>query len=113
MALRLASGNEYFYTDEFKTIVRSCKEILIARAQFVPIASDSLKFGYQHNFHKFLREYGGGMSLTEVPEDMIWAISFINGMEDPTSGFNHLDGILYITKEDVLAITQVARVIRE
>lgn len=113
MTLSLASGNNYFYTDEYKVIVRSCKEILIARAQYIPIASDSLKLAYQHNFHKFLREFGNGMSLTEIPEDMIWTISFINNMEDPTSGFMEKDSILYVTKEDVLAISQSARVIRE
>lgn len=113
MALTVAAGNDYFYTDQYKVVVRSCKEILIARARFIPIMSNSLKHAYQHNFHKFLREFGAGQALTDIPEDMIWTISFINGMEDPTSGFSTMEGILYVTKEDVLAITQVARVIRE
>lgn len=112
MALRLAHGNDYFYTDEFRTIVRSCKEILVERSSPVPITDRGRLFAYRHNFHKFLREYGGD-ALTKISEDMIWVISYINDIEDPTQDFSHLAFVRMVTREDLLAITQSARVVRE
>lgn len=112
MALRLAHGNEYFYTEDFRTIVRSCKEILVGRASPVPITDRGRLFAYRHNFHKFLREYGGD-TLARISEDMIWVISYINDIEDPTQDFSNMQFVLMVTREDLLAITQSARVVRE
>lgn len=112
MALTLTYGNPYFYTDEFKVIARSCKEILIERAQQIPILDKAQQYAYRTNFHKYLREFGDSPVL-QIPEDLIWVTSFINGMEDPTSGFGHLEILLLVTREDLLLITQAQRVVRE
>lgn len=113
MPLRITSGNDYFYTEEFKVIVRSCKEILQARASSVPIVDIGKKFAYRHNFYKFLREYGAGTITERVAEDMMWVIGFINDIDDPTADFSHLSEIKMITREDLLMITQTNRVQRE
>lgn len=112
MSLTLSYGNEYFYTDEFKNIVRSCKEILIEQATKVPITDKAKQFAYRHNFHKYLREFSDGYA-NKIPEDIIWAVSFINGIEDPTKDFSHLEILYFITHEDLLMMTQTTRVIRE
>ena len=111
MPISLNSGNPFFYTEEYKTIIRSCKEILLSRASFSPFVDDSLRFAYRNNFHKLLRRMGGMSSL--IPEDMIWTISYLNGIENPNQDFSHLKGIYTITRENINSVIQVTRVRRE
>lgn len=112
--INIVIGNDYYHSHDYKTIVRSCKEILLAKANWVPFTDPGIVFAYRYNFHKFLRSLrtgNGGDPI--VPEDMIWTISYLNGMENPNSDFSKMEGILVITKEDVDVIVQVARVRRE
>lgn len=111
MPLKLPQGNNYYFTPEFKTIIRSCKEILLAQAAFSPFVGDSIKFAYRYNFHKFLRQLGG--ENPAIPEDMIWLTSYLNGIEDPNQGFGHLKGLYTVTPEQVDSVIQVTRVRRE
>lgn len=114
MPIYLDSGNSYYYTDEYKTTIRSCKEILLAQATFLPFPDESIKFAYKNNFHKFLREYrtllGGSGSFEE---HLIWTISFINDIENPNADFSHLKGIWVITEVIIDSIIQINRVRRE
>lgn len=112
MALKLSYGNEYFYSDEFKNIARSCKEILVARASRVPITDIGKQYAYRTNFHKYLREFGDSPA-TRIPEELIWVTSFINDMEDPTSDFSGLKMLLFTNHEELLMISQTKRVVRE
>lgn len=111
MPLKIQSGNSYYYTPEFKTIIRSCKEILLKQAAFSPFVGDAVKFAYRYNFHKFLRQLGG--ETPAIPEDMIWVTSYINGIEDPNADFSHLVGIYTVTAEQIDSVIQVTRVRRE
>lgn len=111
MPIKLNSGNQFYYTDEYKTIIRSCKEILLARASFSPFVDDSLRFAYRNDFHKLLRNIGGMNPI--VPEDMIWTIAYLNGIENPHQDFSHLTGIWTVTRENINAVIQVTRVRRE
>lgn len=111
MPLSIPYGNEYYYTDEFKTIIRSCKEILLNQAAESPFADDSIKFAYRYNFHKFLRNLGG--EDPTIPEELVWVTAFINGIENPNQDFSHLVSLFTVTKEQVDAVIQVTRVRRE
>lgn len=111
MPVSIPYGNPYYYTDEFKSIVRSCKEILVNQAAQSPFVDDSIKFAYKYNFHKFLRNLGGDQPT--IPEELIWVTSFINGIENPNDDFSHLENLLTVTKEQVDALIQVNRVRRE
>lgn len=114
MPLQIPYGNQYYYTDEFKTIVRSCKEILLNQAHFSLFIDESTKFAYKYNFHKFLRNLKDSAGKSDaIPEDMIWVISYINGIENPNEDFFHLTGLYTVTKEQVDALVQVNRVRRE
>lgn len=114
MPIDIISGNPYYYTDEFKTTVRSCKELLLERASWAPFVDDSTKFAYKYNFHKFLRQLkrkdSDGYAITE---DLIWVTAFLNGIEDPNQDFSHLKGIFTISAESIDYILQVNRVRRE
>ncbi|WNV45868.1 baseplate wedge protein [Aeromonas phage AerS_266] len=111
MPININSGNEYFYTEEFKTTVRSCKEIILAQASWAGFESPAVKQAYKGNFHKLLRAFGGEAPI--VPEDMIWVIAYINGIENPNADFSHLDGLWIVDRFVITNIIQVNRVIRE
>lgn len=114
MPLNIVVGNDYYFGHEYKTIVRSCKELLLARAGFHPFMDPGVVFAYRYNFHKFLRslrdDTGGSVV---IDDDLVWTISFINGIENPNADFSKLTGIYTVTKEDVDAMIQTTRVRRE
>lgn len=111
MPIYIPQGQAFFFTDEYKTVIRSCKEVLLNQATFSPFVGDAIKFAYRYNFHKFLRQLGGEIST--IPEELIWTISFLNGIEDPTKDFSHLKGLYTVTMEQIELIIQVNRVRRE
>lgn len=111
MPISLQQGPAYYFTDEYKTVIRSCKEVLLSQATFSPFVGEAVKFAYRYNFHKFLRQIGGEVS--SIPEELIWTISFLNGIEDPTKDFSHLKGIYTVTAEQIESIIQITRVRRE
>ncbi|EBY9764062.1 hypothetical protein D5W64_13190 [Salmonella enterica subsp. enterica serovar Saintpaul] len=111
MPIYIPQGQSYYFTDEYKTIVRSCKEVLLSQATFSPFVGDNIKFAYKYNFHKFLRQIGGDVST--IPEELIWTISFLNGIEDPNKDFSHLTGLYTVTMEQIESIIQITRVRRE
>ncbi|QDB70479.1 hypothetical protein CF8_0068 [Aeromonas phage CF8] len=111
MPISLTPGNEYFYSDEFKVVIRSCKEMILARASFAPFDNPAIKHAYRGNFHKLLRSIGG--ENPSIPEDMIWVNAFINGIENPNQDFSDLKGIWLVDKSVVTSIIQVSRVVRE
>lgn len=113
MPISINDGNQYWYTDEFKTIIRSCKEILLEGASYAPFIDRSIVFAYRFNFHKFLRELRNKENGDSVPEDMIWVTSFINGIEDPNSDWSKLEGIYIPSRTQIDSLIRVNRVIRE
>lgn len=114
MPISLSGGNEYYYSDEFKTIIRSCKDVLLQNASLTPFVDNSIRFAYRYNFHKFLRNLRTGSSgATAIPEELIWVISYINGIEDPTQDFSHLTGIYTVNMAMVDMLVQATRTRRE
>lgn len=111
MAITLEEGNPFYYTDEYKNIIRSCKELIVARASYMKFTEPHIKFAFRNNFHKLLRVLGG--EVPSIPEDLIWTISFINGIENPNQDFSHLDGIWVVNKDIIASFIQVTRVKRE
>lgn len=113
MPIYIDSGNDYYYTDEFKTIMRSCKEIIIESSSYAPFIERNVVFAYRFNFHKFLRELRNKDDGNSVPEDMIWLCSYINGIEDPNADWSYLEGIYIPNRQQVDQLVRVNRVIRE
>jgi len=114
MPVSIPGGNEYYYSDEYKTIIRSCKDVLLQSASHTPFLDNSIRFAYRYNFHKFLRNIRTGRTdEPAIPEELIWTISFINGIEDPMADFSHLTGIYTVTKDTVDFLIQTTRTRRE
>jgi len=114
MPIPLLGGNTYYYTDEYKTIIRSCKDVLIQSASFTPITGPGIRFAYRYNFHKFLRQLTNGNSqMSAIPEEMIWTVSFLNGIENPNQDFSHLEGIYMVTADIIDIVIQSTRTVRQ
>lgn len=114
MPLPYTGGDSYYYTDEYKVIVRSCKEVLLKNASYTPFLELGIKYAYRYNFHKFLRQLRTSTSgMTAIPEELIWTISFINGIENPNQDFSHLAGIYTVTYEQIDLLIQSTRTVRQ
>ena len=67
---------DFYYTEEFKVLVRSQKEILLRSSGSVPLVNRSEVQMYRYDFYRLLRSLG-------IPDHLHWATAFINGIEDP------------------------------
>lgn len=94
-SLNTSTANNIFYTPEFKTLVRSLKEVLIKEAQSLPIVNANERYAYRYDFYKLLRSLN-------VPSHMYWAVAFLNGVTDPTKDNSHITSVLNISEESVL-----------
>lgn len=114
MPLPYTGGDDFYYTDEYKVIIRSCKEVLLAQASNTQILDPGIRFAYRYNFHKFLRQLrNANAGSFVIPEELIWTISFLNGIEDPTQDFSHLTELRIVTFEQVDALIQSTRTVRQ
>lgn len=111
MALNLPSGDPFYYTEQYKTIIRSCKDILLSQAEWIPFDDTVKAWAYRGNFNKLIR----ALTLTSrgMSEDLIWTIAFINDIENPNQDLSGLEGIFIVNKGVIGNLTQVTRVIRE
>jgi hypothetical protein len=89
------SDKDVFFTESFKTLVRSEKELLKRSAHSKPIVEKNVLYAYRNDIYRLLRSF-------EIPSYMWWATAYINGFEDPTSDITNLSEI-FIIDESVLA----------
>jgi len=114
MPLPYTGGDELYYTDEYKVIIRSCKEVLLAQASKTQLLDPGIRYAYRYNFHKFLRQLrNANEGAFVIPEELIWTIAFINGIEDPADDFSHFTELRIVTMEQVDALIQSTRTVRQ
>lgn len=82
MPLAITLHDNTYFTEEFKNIVRSCKEILLDNSSEYSMLDRTFLYAHRNNFYAYLR--GCGFS-----EELIWPIAFINDITDPTKGFEN------------------------
>lgn len=73
----ISSDKDVFFTDRFKTLVRSEKELLKRTAHTQSIVEQNVLHAYRNDFYRLLRNY-------KVPSYLWWATAYINGIEDPS-----------------------------
>lgn len=86
--------DEYYYSEEFKTLVRSEREYLLKTSTEMALTDRARVQAFRFDFYRLLRHY-------KVPQHLWWATAFINGIEDPFSDIRHLMSIKMI-EESVL-----------
>lgn len=69
-------GKEVFYTERFKTLVRSQREVLLKYSTLVPLLEDTIKYAYKNDFYTLLRHY-------KIPAHMRWTTAFLNDITNP------------------------------
>lgn len=89
------SDKDVFFTERFKTLVRSEKELLKRTAHSKPIIEKNVLYAYRNDIYRFLRHFN-------VESYMYWATAYINGIEDPTQDITHLTSI-YLLDESTLS----------
>lgn len=96
----IGSEKSVFFTDKFKVLVRSQKELLVRQAQVVPLIEPQVVNAFKNDFYRLIRFYG-------VPSYLWWATAYINGIENPTQDISGITSYLAIN-ENLLA-SSIAR----
>ncbi len=74
--VNFSEGRDFFFTERFKVLVRSEREILLRQTQEIPIVSHAQLYAYRYDFYRFLRVQG-------IENHMLWVTAYLNGIEDP------------------------------
>lgn len=102
MAYSLKPTNDFAFTEEFRTIIRSMKEHIIENAKQVDITNETQAFAHRNDFYKYLRING-------TKEEMLWVISYINNIDNPNSDFRNMKRYLSVEWEFINALTKRIR----
>ena len=81
-----------FYTQAYKTLVRSQKEILLRGATVIPIVNRNELYAYRNDIYRLLRSL-------KIDPHMYWTIAFLNGIENPDQDISHLTSIYNISEQ--------------
>lgn len=100
LANNFSGGKDYYYTETFKTMVRSERELLLRVTREVPIRSLSELQAYRNDFYRLLRAYN-------VSEHLHWVTAYLNGIEDPFADCGNMKSIHLI--DDSILSERIAR----
>ena len=88
------NSKDIFYTEQFKKIIRSEKDILLKQASAFPILKPRELYAFRYDIYRFLR-------ANNIPEHLWWATAYLNGIEDPNQDISGLQ-VLYQVDESIL-----------
>ncbi len=94
MPLDINVYDDLYFSESFKNIIRSCKEILLETSSEYAILDRSFLFAHRNNFYAYLRGCG-------FDERVIWVIAFINDIVDPTLGFEDKKTLRTVTLDTI------------
>lgn len=89
-----STEKDIFYTDRYKTLVRSQKEALLKSAQQIPILNRAELHAYRTDVYRVLR------SLNIAPH-LYWTTAFINDLTNPDADVSKLQ-FIYSVPESLL-----------
>lgn len=89
-----SAEQDYFYTNQFKTLVRSRKEFLLRTAEECPLNDIHLVEMFKHDFYALLRHLN-------VPKTLWWANAYINDITDPFASISGLEKIYLINSSEL------------
>ena len=87
-----AADKAVFYTEPFKVLVRSEKEVLLRSAATVPIINRHELHAYRFDIYRLLRSL-------KIQPHLYWATAYLNGIEDPGQDISGLQSILTVNEE--------------
>ena len=89
--------DDVYFSENFKVVIRSCKEILLDSSRTLPITDKSFLFAHKNDFYAWARGIG-------MDERLIWINAFINDIVDPTGDISNLKEIQTVTIDTVNSI---------
>ncbi|AUR81090.1 hypothetical protein FDJ25_gp080 [Vibrio phage Aphrodite1] len=90
MAIELPPTMDQFFTDEYKTMIRSNKEYLLSVAGKYPIQDLSFLHAHRYDFYRVLWE------SFNVPQHLHWTVAFLNDVENPSQYIGDMKEVLII-----------------
>ncbi|QAU04354.1 hypothetical protein [Vibrio phage 2 TSL-2019] len=100
MAIDLPPAMDQFFTDEYKTMIRSNKEYLLSIAGKYPIQDLSFLHAHRYDFYRVLWE------SFNVPQHLHWTVAFLNDVEDPSQYVGDMKEVLIIDTAVVNKLVQ-------
>lgn len=94
MPLDIPVYDDLYFSEPFKVIVRSCKEVLLENSSEFAIIDRSFLYAHRNNFYAFLRGLG-------FDERLIWVIAFINDIVDPMISFESKKTLRTVTLDTI------------
>lgn len=88
------NGKEVYFTESFKTMVRSEKEFILREASSVPILTPGAQYAYRFDIYRLLRSM-------QIPSYLWWVTAYINGIEDPFMDVSKLKQILKVNESSL------------
>lgn len=85
-------GKELYYTEAFKTMVRSEREVFLRQTTDHPIIDRAELHAYRYDIYRLLRNYN-------VAPHMWWVTAYLNGIEDPFTDISEMVSIRMIAEE--------------
>jgi hypothetical protein len=88
------NGKDIYYTEAFKTLVRSEKEILLRGSQLMPIVDRAMLYAFRNDFYRVMR-------VMNIPAHLRWATAFINDISDPNQDVSEMHSFQMINESDL------------
>lgn len=95
-----STDKDIFYTERFKKIVRSEKELLLRNALTIPIVHFHNLYAARNDIYRFLRS-------NKVPEHLLWTTAYLNDIEDPNQDISSMT--FYYTVDESVLIKAITR----
>lgn len=87
----IGADKDVYFTERFKTLVRSEKELLVRTASTTALLEQHVVWAFRNDFYRLLRHYN-------VPSYLWWATAFINGVENPNQDVSTMTTFLTINE---------------
>lgn len=89
-----------FFTPEYKTLIRSLKEVLLQSTTSLPIPNPNDRYAYRNDFYRLLRSLG-------IKSHMWWTIAYLNNVENVNKDNSHIIEIRNV--DENLVIRAISR----
>lgn len=89
-----SNGKDVYFTEAFKTMIRSERESLIRESTEFPAIPPNELFAYRYDIYRLLRSLG-------VPSYLWWTTAFINGIENPFADVSGLKVLRKVNEESL------------
>lgn len=92
MSIKLTPEDDYYYSDAFKTLVRSNKRYLLRACEHIQIVELDFLYVNRNNVYGLLAR----LPSLNIPTHLLWVTAFLNGITNPNEDISKRTEILKI-----------------